>query len=429
MANEWFIQHGGKQYGPLASANLKKLAAEGKITPSTLVRLGTAGNWVPAARVQGLFAASASAPASAAASPRQTAVPQPSPLDAPPAAPPSPPPMASPLARAPLMSLAPVWKAAAPADGSIAAKITGAVGLIFGILALATFWLPMLGGLMGWTGIVVGALGLLLGIGGMVLSAMQQGSGLYLNVAGTSSAAVGLVLTIVLGVTFGLFTSAPAPAPVVVVQKPALPPAEPPPVVQEAPPKEPEPPPEPVWTDAGQAIEQGPIKATIASAGIENIRLESMDLSTLKPSKPKPMLKIRVAIENTTTDRIVDVPGWLGTGGLLGQGVDVGAILKETGVLEGSEAGKMIQSASATAKLTDNVGNNYPQTPAVQLFGAQAALGANNSLRPGNVVEKELVFEVPLESIEYLRLELSPAGFGGVEPLRFQIQRSMVTGL
>ncbi|MEX0977894.1 MAG: DUF4339 domain-containing protein, partial [Pirellulales bacterium] len=257
MANEWYVQHGGKQYGPLTSANLKKLAAERKITPSTNVRLGTAGNWVPAARVQGLFAAASGAASGAAHAPPRAVAPPPIEVSLPPLeAPPSGPPMASPLSRVPFGSVAPASRPAA-AETSIAPLLIGAVGLIFGILALATFWLPALGGFLGWTGIVVGGLGLLLGIIGMVLSATQKGSGLYLNVAGTSSAAVGLVLSIVLGVTFGMFSSAPAPQPMVVVQRPVLPPpvevrAEPP----AEPPKEPEPPPEPVWTDAGQPITQ-----------------------------------------------------------------------------------------------------------------------------------------------------------------------------
>jgi GYF domain 2 len=430
MAQEWYLQHGGKQYGPLTSADLKKLAAQRKITPATNVRQGTAGNWVAASRVQGLFAAPpAATPAPPAAKAPQLAQ-QLAPLDAPPPlAPPPAPPMASPLARAPLGSVAPVSKAAA-IDGSIAARIVGAVGLIFGILALSTFWLPMLGGLMGWTGIVVGALGLILGAVGLALSAMQNGSGLYLNVAGTSSAAVGLVLTVVLGVTFGMFARPPAPPPVVVTQKPALPPAEPPPVVEVAPPAEPEPPPEIVWTDAGSPIVQGPIKASIGAVGIQNVKLEGTDLSTLKRSKPQPMLKILVTIENTTTDKIVQVPGWPGgAGGLLGGDVDVGAILKQTGVLEGTEAGKTIESATAGAKLVDNAGNNYAQVPALRLVGAQSALGEDSSLRPGKACQKDLVFPPPLETIEYLRLELSPAGFAGSEPLRFQIPKSMVNGL
>jgi hypothetical protein len=418
MAHEWYIQHGAKQYGPLTSANLKKLAAERKITPSTQVRLGAQGNWVPASRVQGLFAAQPAA-APPAAHPLDDELP---PL----ASPPVPPPMASPLARLPFGTVAPAAKAE-PAESPIAAKILGAVGLVFGTLALATFWLPMLKGPMGWTGIVVGALGLVLGATGLALSAMHKGSGLYLNVAGTSSAAVGLVLTVVLGITFGMFTAAePKPE---VVYRPVPQPQTPAPVI--APPKEPEPEPEIVWTDAGQAIEQGPIRATIAGVGVETMRLESSDPSVMKRGKPQPMLKIRVTLENTSADKIVDAPGWTGGGaGLLG-GELGGELAGAVGdLLKDSDAGKSLQAATASATLVDNVGNRYQQTPAMQVFGAKITIGEDNSLRPGQSSTQELVFQPPLEAatVEYLRLELAPGGFGGSEPLRFQIPMAMITG-
>lgn len=459
MASEWYVQHGGKQYGPLASADLKKLASQRKITPSTNVRLGTSGNWVPAARVQGLFAAPAGAPKAAAgpnappaskppaAKKPSPASPKPSDIDLPPlaaqemadmdlpppAAPPAPPPMATPVARVPVASVAPMAKADTP-EGSMAAKILGAVGLVFGIVALATFWLPLLGGGVAWTGIVVGALGLILGASGMIVSAMQKGSGLYLNVAGTSSAAVGLVLTVVLGISFGMFTSTPEPTKIV-VHRPAPPPTVETPAPTVEPPKEPEPEPEPepeiVWTDANLPIEQGPVRATIASVGVEKIRLESSDLSTMKRGPLKPMLKVRVTIENTTADKMVEAPGWNGSAGLLGgsglEGDLAGAV---GGLLKDSETGKAVQAATAGATLVDNVGNNYKQTPAIQIFGAQSTFGEDAVILPGKSATKELVFSPPLEAetIEYLRLELSPAGFSGSEPLRFQIPVAMIAG-
>jgi hypothetical protein len=443
MANEWYIQHAGKQYGPLTAARLKQLAAERKITPATSVRLGAAGNWVPASRVQGLFApppaaAPPSTGAPSTAGPTKVArKPSPSPPVAPDllddelpplVAPPAPPPVASPLARVPIGAVAPAAKAA-EAQGSMPALILGAIGLVFGILALATFWLPILNGPLGWTGIVGGGLGLLLAGTGLAISAMRQGSGLYLNIAGTSSAAVGLVLTVVLGITFGMFSSKQPqpvvvnrPVPVPVVEEPAPPPELP---------KEPEPPPlEIVWTDAGEAIDQPPIRAKIAGAAIEKIRLESSDLTTMKREPLAPKLRIRVTIENTSQDKIVEVPGWTGSGGLLGgTGLDQQASEAIGNLLKGGEAGKSLQAATAAAKLVDNVDNPYPQVPAFQVFGAKIAVGEDLSLRPGQSRELELVFPPPLATIEHLRLELAPGGFGGSEPLRFQIPKAMIAGM
>jgi hypothetical protein len=419
MAIQWYVQHNGKQYGPLTSANLKKLADEGKISPATQVRSGTEGAWVPASRVQGLFAA-ATAPAAgsqAAVPPRAAAPRQPATVASPPIAPPPAPPLGRAVARNPLAraTVAPLPKAVPTASGSMPAKILGAVALILGILALATCWLPMLGGLMGWTAIVVGSLGLLLGIGGLVLSAMHKGSGLALGIAGSSSSLVGLVLAVVLGIQFKLFESAPLPKPVAIIPVAAAPPQ------QEAPPQvaEPVPEPEPQWTDASEPIQQGDIKARIASVKIENVKFER-DLIIGRPKKSETMLKVRVAIENTSSDKIFEVPGWIGGSDLVGQGI---------GELLGAEAGKALQSATASATLADNVGNKYKQTPMLSLFNAGSTLGKDSAVRPGQSSETELVFPVPLPTIEYLRLELSPAGFGGSDSLRFQIPKAMIAGL
>ena len=233
---------------------------------------------------------------------------------------------------------------------------------MFGTLALATCWLPIVGGPIGWIGIVGGSLGLVLGITGLTLAAIHRGSGLALGIAGTSSSLVGLVLGLVMALQFGLFAGA-APRPAVAlaaptILAPAIAPVEAPPAAA----PEPEVTPEPQWFDAGEPIRQGAIEARVASVAIEKIALESTDFSTLKRQKPQPMLKIRLTFENTSTDKIVDVPGWPGGGDLIGQGV--------TQIL-GGEAAKAVQSATATALLTDSAGNKYAQTPLASLFGAR----------------------------------------------------------
>ena len=329
-------------------------------------------------------------------------------LDAlPPVAPPPAPP---PLARVPMGAIASVRPAAAAsASGPLAGKLLGAIGLIFGTLALSTCWFPLLGGAIGWTGIVIGGIGLLLSIAGLVVAARQGGAGLFFNVAAASASVVGLVLTVALM----LFNQKPAP--VAFVPPPVVPQPDPTP----APVVEPElaPPPEPVWTDASQPIEQPPIKATIGGVRIETMRLESSNPAQLSRGKSEKKLQVRVAIENVSTNQIVAVPGWNG-GGALPDGV--GDLLK------GSELGGQLSAATATAVLTDNIGNNYPQVPALRLPAAQAELEANPAVRPGQKIEMLIVFDHPLDSIEYLRLELPAAGFSGGEPLRFQIPKSML---
>jgi hypothetical protein len=420
MAQDWFVQHGGKQYGPMSPSNLKKLAADGKITPATQVRMGETGAWVSASKVQGLFATQTNS---------SSATQTPPPPASPPIASAPPPPPFDPLAELPRAVAKPIkvsatapppWSRSsatntAPTNTGVAAKVLGAFAMILAAVAVATCWLPLLDGPIGWTGIAFGALGLLVGMAGIVAATTSNSSaGLVLNIFGSGGSAFGLALAIVFGVMFGLFGGQPEP---VVTARPELPPVvEAPPKVETPEPK-PAPPPEPVWTDAKQPLEQFPIRAKVESVGIEQIRMESTDLSKMSRPKPQPMLKMVITLENVSADRIVEAPGWMGGGDLIGQGV---------GQLLGGQAGKAVQSATPIAALTDNVGNKYSQAHTLSLFGAQLNLGPDQGLRPSDVKKFELVFPPPLETIEYLRLELSPGGFGGSEPLRFQIPKEMI---
>ena len=94
MATEWYLQTDGQEYGPYTGNQLKQYAGDGRVLPTTLVKQGSAGSWLPASRVRGLFAtAPSAAPAATPASPRvpparpTPAVARPTPPAAPMAAP------------------------------------------------------------------------------------------------------------------------------------------------------------------------------------------------------------------------------------------------------------------------------------------------------------------------------------------------------
>ena len=57
MATEWYFQSDGQECGPFTGSQLKRYADDGRIRPESLVKYGGDGRWVPAAQVQGLFAA------------------------------------------------------------------------------------------------------------------------------------------------------------------------------------------------------------------------------------------------------------------------------------------------------------------------------------------------------------------------------------
>ena len=62
MPVQWFVRGGGKVFGPLDSAKLKSLVAEGKIQKATEIAQSSNGPWHSAGNVKGLFAAAAVPP-------------------------------------------------------------------------------------------------------------------------------------------------------------------------------------------------------------------------------------------------------------------------------------------------------------------------------------------------------------------------------
>jgi hypothetical protein len=60
MSADWFCKIGDKKVGPLNNQQLKTFVAKGQLKPEHLVRRGSEGPWVPAGRIKGLFAGSAS---------------------------------------------------------------------------------------------------------------------------------------------------------------------------------------------------------------------------------------------------------------------------------------------------------------------------------------------------------------------------------
>lgn len=79
MASEWIYQVMDKQVGPISSAELRSLAQQGTVKLDTPVRKAPDGAWVPAGRVDGLFALPNGSPQPATA-PRTASPPPRAPL-------------------------------------------------------------------------------------------------------------------------------------------------------------------------------------------------------------------------------------------------------------------------------------------------------------------------------------------------------------
>ena len=55
MAQEWFCEVKGQFVGPLESADLRRMAKSGELSPANKIRQGDHGQWTEARRVKGLF--------------------------------------------------------------------------------------------------------------------------------------------------------------------------------------------------------------------------------------------------------------------------------------------------------------------------------------------------------------------------------------
>ena len=55
MATKWYYSDNGHKQGPFDSSQLKNLVQQGRIKPTDVVWRAGLKNWVPAAKVQGLF--------------------------------------------------------------------------------------------------------------------------------------------------------------------------------------------------------------------------------------------------------------------------------------------------------------------------------------------------------------------------------------
>ena len=51
MAKQWFYEIMGEELGPISSAELRRKAESGEVTPDTSIRMGAQGAWQIAAEV------------------------------------------------------------------------------------------------------------------------------------------------------------------------------------------------------------------------------------------------------------------------------------------------------------------------------------------------------------------------------------------
>jgi len=135
MADEWFVQRDGQNFGPFSSAQLKQMTTTGRLLPVDLVTKGEDGRWVPASQIKGLFATS---PAPASQLP-----PMPPPLPATASQlPPMPPPLpaTAPSSNPTTHLVSPFSDLGSSPRSALWAKILGGVGLAVVFIGLYCPW-------------------------------------------------------------------------------------------------------------------------------------------------------------------------------------------------------------------------------------------------------------------------------------------------
>ena len=159
---------------------------------------------------------------------------------------------------------------------------------------------------------------------------------------------------------------------------------------------------EPEWADAGKgAIRQGDLQVQISKISIGRVPLETRTgwLWVQDSWSQDNLLMIQLELLNTSPTRKLEYRPW---------------------------SGKDISFERDYATLRDNLGNSYKRIG----FGLRSlpvgAVEQSESIYPKKSVTDVLVFELPVDTAEYLRLELPAKNFGGTGMLRLQIPKAMI---
>ena len=262
----------------------------------------------------------------------------------------------------------------------------GIASLVLGTLALLVCWVPFLGAIT----LPLSGLGLLLGLVGLIVALTRRGAGVGFPIAGMAVCGLAFVIaffmTSALTKTFSSIgesarkrqetnqkvvttTSAPAPATAAPATAASLPGAAPAPVASKA---------EEEWAPADKPVKQGDVQIQAVSVKVGKVRIRDRIRQEMATSK-EPLLSVALRATNLSTTKKIDYHTW---------------------------AGRQFSISNDKANLTDNFGNHYKAVT----FGFDPPVGRTESasVYPGKPVDDVLVFEAPLENVEYLNLELRP---------------------
>jgi hypothetical protein len=255
--------------------------------------------------------------------------------------------------------------------------------IILGVLAFLSGFVP----LFGLSSIPVAALGGLLGVLGLVMAVFRKGGGAGFSIAGM------LLSLLVILITYSMTT---ATAGAVAYPGTAFDGAVAEPQAAIASPiQAPNSSSGPQWTSARDAVQHQDVRVKVTSIKVDFASIKS--IGDTAPSDAK-LLLIGLHVENLSDVRRLDFRGF---------------------------AGQLDFSADTTPHLTDNFGNKYKRISSgidAQIVGQVQ----NESVYPGKSIDDLLVFEVPVDKVEFLHLKLSAGAFGANGTLQLEIPRDMI---
>lgn len=145
------------------------------------------------------------------------------------------------------------------------------------------------------------------------------------------------------------------------------------------------------WIDAKQGIQQGYVHVSVPSKSQVNSIVTIDSRGVQRGYYKEKVLIILVCIDNLSKTKKVEYGGWT----------------KDTGT-----------------SLEDNFGNHYHRISLQERLVDQ--ITDVTSIHPGAVLVDTLIFERPIDGIEFLRLELPASNFGGTGTLRLKIPANRI---
>ncbi|MCW5553684.1 MAG: DUF308 domain-containing protein [Verrucomicrobiae bacterium] len=278
----------------------------------------------------------------------------------------------------------------------------GIAALVLGILSCLFCWIPLLG----LFALPIAFIGVLLAVGGVLMASINKKTGFAFPIGGgiVCVLAASIALVITGGFSFawerGKRTNQ-QPETSAAVREPAANTHEPTPATPEsanvtrAPSTAVREPVGAEWSRA-RTVRQGDIRVAVNSVHIG--RVNHLDVLGEIQSTREEFLTIDLAVANLSPTKKINFQTWRGA---------------------------TLAVGGAPANLADNHGNNYKRitmTPNARRNPSPDEV----SIYPQNEHRDLVVFELPVENIQWLRLELPASNFGGSGMLRFEIPMSNV---